>query len=427
MKGRPRTKRRLRVRTGFALAVLAPLSLALACRITAVSHVANISAGNNFTADLDLDGVGAPLGDTGTFYVCVGLNDPDARGWDGTEMGWSITSGTGSPASGSGTLAAAHATSLNGSDPGYAPWRCWNSTVGGATLDSTSVGSAAIEVTVPNCAKVGAHALRWYSNDGPNIISGTLVNPQTFNTSITVTDRQPDITATEPEPPGALCRNGGIKISHGCDGDADGIPDVDVQVGYACVDAPDGHTSLLVKSDEPKGANCPGGGQKLEVGVDNGDGGGTPDNGVLEAGEVDQTAYACDGTPGTDGVDGTNGVNGSNGSNGTDGTDGEDGAKGDAGAPGPDGVDGVNGSDGMDGVDGLNGSDGMNGADGLDGLDGADGMNGSDGADGPAGENGDEGTGCAFAPGAGVKGEMPAVPLLLLCVGLMLRRRRASS
>src|SRR5262249_20223678 len=44
---------------------------------------------------------------------------------------------------------------------------------------------------------------------------------------------------------------------------------------------------------EPPGSNCPAGGEKIQVGVD------TDDDGVLEPGEVEQTAYVCNGSSAT--------------------------------------------------------------------------------------------------------------------------------
>jgi hypothetical protein len=49
----------------------------------------------------------------------------------------------------------------------------------------------------------------------------------------------------------------------------------------------------LITKSAVAGATCAGGGTKIQVGLDNGDGGGTARNGTLEAGEVDSTAYVC--------------------------------------------------------------------------------------------------------------------------------------
>src|SRR5690606_18132590 len=57
---------------------------------------------------------------------------------------------------------------------------------------------------------------------------------------------------------------------------------------------PDGLLNLVDTSPEPAGANCSAGGVKVEVGLD--DNG----NGILEPSEVDATEYICHGDPSTD-------------------------------------------------------------------------------------------------------------------------------
>jgi len=54
-----------------------------------------------------------------------------------------------------------------------------------------------------------------------------------------------------------------------------------------------GYTSLITTTPEPAGWNCGTAGLKVEVGVDDGLPTGTERNGILEAGEVDQTSYVC--------------------------------------------------------------------------------------------------------------------------------------
>jgi hypothetical protein len=66
----------------------------------------------------------------------------------------------------------------------------------------------------------------------------------------------------------------------------------------------DGFNSLVATTAEGAGANCANAGRKIESGLDNGDGGGTARDGILQAGEVDHTAYVCNGQDGTDGADG---------------------------------------------------------------------------------------------------------------------------
>jgi hypothetical protein len=43
------------------------------------------------------------------------------------------------------------------------------------------------------------------------------------------------------------------------------------------------------------GATCANGGVTIQVGLDNGDGGGTAGNGILETGEVDDSTNVCSG------------------------------------------------------------------------------------------------------------------------------------
>jgi hypothetical protein len=63
-----------------------------------------------------------------------------------------------------------------------------------------------------------------------------------------------------------------------------------------------GFNSLTKTTSEPAGANCANGGQKIETGLDDGDGGGTANDGILQSGEVDSTSYVCNGANGTNGT-----------------------------------------------------------------------------------------------------------------------------
>jgi len=193
------------------------------------------------------------------------------------------------------------------------------------------------------------------------------------------------LVKTTVEPPGANCANGGIKVESGLDnGDGGGTADDGtLQTGevdatsYVCNGSPgasgtNGYNSLVLV-DSVVGANCDafsGTGQRIRWGLDNGDGGGTAGDGILQTGEVDGTAYVCDGDQGAQGPQGPQGPPGSNGSNGSNGTNGTNGA---------------NGTNGTNGANGTNGTNGTNGANGTDGTDGMDGTDGIDGAQGPEG------------------------------------------
>lgn len=147
---------------------------------------------------------------------------------------------------------------------------------------------------------------------------------------------------------GAACDaygNGGQRIRAGVDLDDDAtLADGEVETTtYVChgSDGADGLTSLVAQASEPPGAACPDGGVRLDFGLDaNGDG-------VLDAAEVVETRFVCDGEPGTPGSDGEDGTPGSDGEDGTPGSDGEDGT------PGRDGKDGAPGGDGAAGAPGL--------------------------------------------------------------------------
>ena len=108
---------------------------------------------------------------------------------------------------------------------------------------------------------------------------------------------------------GAAGVNGtdGLDGANGQDGEdgEDGSSGSPGPPGVDGLDAMDGHSALAVTSTEPSGSNCADGGLKIEVGLDDNN------DGSLQASEVDQTQYVCDGA---DGANGTAGVNGTNGS-----------------------------------------------------------------------------------------------------------------
>lgn len=110
------------------------------------------------------------------------------------------------------------------------------------------------------------------------------------------------VTVT-PEPPGANCANGGQRIDTGPDSNGNGVLDASeiTQSTYVCngtngsngsdgatgSNGADGSSALVSVTPEPAGANCANGGQRVDVGID------ANQNGTLEAGEIQQTAYVC--------------------------------------------------------------------------------------------------------------------------------------
>jgi hypothetical protein len=99
------------------------------------------------------------------------------------------------------------------------------------------------------------------------------------------------------EPPGAACQQGGQRVDYGVDTDGDGslaASEVD-GTRYVCdgIDGLDGTTPLFAVSAEPAGAHCASGGKRVDYGQD------TDANGTLDAAEITGTEYTCDGATGT--------------------------------------------------------------------------------------------------------------------------------
>ena len=117
-------------------------------------------------------------------------------------------------------------------------------------------------------------------------------------------DGAPAVVTTEPEPSGARCPAGGQIIRAGADLNRNGQLDTDEVLTTAVVcngvpgpkgdpgDAgPPGLNSLITSDPEPAGANCEHGGIRVRVGLD------TDRDGVLSDAEVTQTQYVCNGAP----------------------------------------------------------------------------------------------------------------------------------
>lgn len=77
-----------------------------------------------------------------------------------------------------------------------------------------------------------------------------------------------------------------------------------------------GFNSLITITDDVE--FCEAGGKRIDTGLDNGDGEGIANDGILQESEIDSTEYICNG------VDGDNGKDGESGSDGIDGQDGSD-------------------------------------------------------------------------------------------------------
>lgn len=99
-----------------------------------------------------------------------------------------------------------------------------------------------------------------------------------------------DFTA---ESAGTNCENGGLKIDSGLDRNLNGVLDANeiLDTNYIC-DGIDGNSNLTKVTNESAGSNCATGGIKIELGVD------ANDNGVLDEAEISATTYVCNGIDG---------------------------------------------------------------------------------------------------------------------------------
>lgn len=100
---------------------------------------------------------------------------------------------------------------------------------------------------------------------------------------------QPLLTTAVAEPAGANCPTGGTKIEIGTDANGNGTLDAEEiqNVSYVCNGA-SGASVLIKITDEPAGENCALGGAKIEVGED------ANANGTLEEAEVTGVSFVCD-------------------------------------------------------------------------------------------------------------------------------------
>ena len=103
------------------------------------------------------------------------------------------------------------------------------------------------------------------------------------------------IVSMTPESAGSNCANGGARIDVGVDDNSNGVleaSEID-QTQYVCDGGSSNNTMLTSISSPPSNMGCDAGGRVVSHGLDNGDGGGTYANGVLETGEIDSTTTFC--------------------------------------------------------------------------------------------------------------------------------------
>lgn len=100
------------------------------------------------------------------------------------------------------------------------------------------------------------------------------------------------LTSSATIPPGSVCTNGGTELQVGFDQNGDGILNADEVESSTPIC--NGSGMLITTTELPQfDPNCPYGGQQIDAGLDNGDGGETADDGTLGPGEIDTTTYVC--------------------------------------------------------------------------------------------------------------------------------------
>jgi len=103
------------------------------------------------------------------------------------------------------------------------------------------------------------------------------------------------LVSMNPEPSGSNCGTGGTRIDVGVDDNSNGVleaSEID-QSQYVCDGGSSNNTVLTSISSPPIHMGCDAGGRVVAHGLDNGDGGGTYANGILEHGEVDWSTTYC--------------------------------------------------------------------------------------------------------------------------------------
>ena len=171
----------------------------------------------------------------------------------------------------------------------------------------TSAGWAFVDLTGP-AGPVGVNG-----TDGVDGADG--VNGTDGASGADGTNGLSALAVTSMESAGSNCADGGLKIEVGVDGNSNGSLDEDEvdhtqyicngangangqdgQNGQEGSDGDDGSASpntMLTSISTPTLQACSSGGRIINQGLDNGDGGGTAQNGILESVEIDYTTTYC--------------------------------------------------------------------------------------------------------------------------------------
>ncbi len=183
----------------------------------------------------------------------------------------------------------------------------------GAESGSNSIVALGEEPAGENCSEGGQRISSGLDDGDPGGVAGdgVLQADEVDQTSVVCNGTAPSssLTSVSDEEAGDNCASGGSRVSQGLDnGDGEGTADNDeleageVDTNFFICAGEDGQagkggtTTLLTVSPESAGGDCPLGGQRIDSGLDNGDGGGNADDGALQVGEIDGTSYVCNAT-----------------------------------------------------------------------------------------------------------------------------------
>lgn len=189
---------------GTALVILI---VGAACVIEMVTHPASAMQGTTFRAVVTLKGTQAEYG---THTVCVGLNDPDTKGWTATEQGWLVTQGISHHPIGAPGVAwpdDAREAFHNGEHPAYAPFKCWSASMQFTTKNN--LADAYFDIGVAETATAGVHQFMWIYE----------ANAQTSTTTTNIEiEAAPEAFHVIEEPPRGQLRRGrpGHRQRRGC-------------------------------------------------------------------------------------------------------------------------------------------------------------------------------------------------------------------
>lgn len=165
-------------------------------------------------------------------------------------------------------------------------------------------------------------------DDGDGLLAGSEIDTHELFciTDLGGVDVHGQTVQLNDEPAGPRCVAGGQRIDIGRDDGSggntanDGVIEGDEieQTQYVCNGAAgvSPFATLTKTTTESAGPACANGGQRIQLGLDNGDGGGIARDGTLQNGEVDSSKYVCNGVAGPTGPTGPTGPAGANGQNG---------------------------------------------------------------------------------------------------------------